>query len=194
MLGSFKLILETSLDKRSRPSPLLQHSLPSSLDVSCKDVSGVFQASDNRSESFMGFDTMKVKSSNMLRSFDQNNASTTSREITLDILISLQASEGFFVLHKPSPLWDRFQSQDNVKIENEIILCLQMAGCSGNKDTTSRIFDTILIIVFIQAQYPESAGLWELVVRKARSWILSQVSSNEEVAKNLEQIAHDNVR
>ncbi|KAK2775355.1 hypothetical protein FQN53_003176 [Emmonsiellopsis sp. PD_33] len=32
------------------------------------------------------------------------------------------------------------------------------------------LFDTILAITYIQTQYPESSGLWELVVRKARAW------------------------
>jgi hypothetical protein len=135
-----------------------------------------------------------VESPPFRNTLGQNDASTKSREITLDDLISLQASDGFFVLHKPSSVLDRFQSHYNDNIRNEITLCLQMAGRTENRDTISRICDTILMIVFIQAHYPESSRLWELVIRKARGWILSQVSNNEEVAKNLEQIAQDNAR
>ncbi|KAK2747367.1 hypothetical protein FQN55_005116 [Onygenales sp. PD_40] len=50
------------------------------------------------------------------------------------------------------------------------------ADASEPHQTSTRVtiqpalFDTILAITYIQSQYPESSGLWELVVRKARAW------------------------
>ncbi|KAK2777648.1 hypothetical protein FQN52_003014 [Onygenales sp. PD_12] len=50
------------------------------------------------------------------------------------------------------------------------------ADASEPHQTSTRVtiqpalFDTILAITYIQTQYPESSGLWELVVRKARAW------------------------
>src|SRR5262249_5941278 len=54
------------------------------------------------------------------------------------------------------------------------------------------IRDTVLIVVFIEAQFPESTELWELVIQKARGW-LEQLCDTEEL-RILEQIAGDNMQ
>ncbi|KAK2805188.1 hypothetical protein FQN51_000711 [Onygenales sp. PD_10] len=65
--------------------------------------------------------------------------------------------------------------------ENERNIIIQpataaTADASKPPQTSTRVtiqpalFDTILAITYIQTQYPESSGLWELVVRKARAW------------------------
>ncbi|KAK2803536.1 hypothetical protein FQN50_006971 [Emmonsiellopsis sp. PD_5] len=59
---------------------------------------------------------------------------------------------------------------------NIIIQPATTANTPNPKQTSTRVtiqpalFDTILAITYIQAHYPESSGLWELVVRKARAW------------------------
>jgi hypothetical protein len=54
------------------------------------------------------------------------------------------------------------------------------------------IRDTVLIVAFIKAHYPDSAELWELVVLKARGWV--ERLSDPEVLRSLEQIARDNMQ
>ncbi len=61
------------------------------------------------------------------------------------------------------------------------------------QDKAYRVFKTLLIVVFIEATYPDSAELWDLVVREAGRWLASELS-DPRLLKTLKQLAKDNIR
>jgi hypothetical protein len=112
---------------------------------------------------------------------------------TLDTLIGLQRSSGYLLFSDKilrSRVLGYFAPSVIEKLNEKI-----------RKDSPNlrwplaeaEIRDTILIIIFIEAQHPESSELYELVIQKARSWLRKRFKSDETL-NELEKIARDEMR
>jgi hypothetical protein len=121
----------------------------------------------------------------------QTEARVASPEITLDGLVGLQTSSGSFNLTNISfrPGILRHFSH---KVMEEMTDSLQNYNPALSLPEFRTIIDTVLVVVFIEAQYSHSAELLELVVLKARDWVKKE--SDLEVLKTLEKIARDNMQ
>jgi hypothetical protein len=124
----------------------------------------------------------------------QTEARVASPEITLDALVDLQTSYGSFALTNIY-FRGRFLRHFSHKMRKEMIDYLRnynlLEYLLGFR-TFRTIIDTVLVVVFIEAQYSHSAGLWGLVVLKARGWVKKK--SDLEVLRTLEKIARDNMQ
>jgi len=112
---------------------------------------------------------------------------------TLDTIIGLQSSSGYFIV--PST---RLRSHILSYFTPGVIGKLKKHSNQSEllfrwRHRNPEIVYTILIIIFIEVQYPESLELCELVIQKARSWLLEQLKSNETL-NELEEIARDEMR
>jgi hypothetical protein len=121
----------------------------------------------------------------------QTEARVASPQITLDGLVGLQTSSGSFNLtnisFRPSILL-----HFSHKVMEEMTDSLQNYNPALSLPEFRTITDTVLVVVFIEAQYSHSAELWELVVLKARGWVKKK--SDPEVLRTLEKIARDNMQ
>ena len=90
------------------------------------------------------------------------------------------------------PLSDDFRQRVLRRFESgvdEVILESLRSGVQALDGLNERdICDTLTCISFIKMMYPESAELWELVVSKAESWLVSQLS-DEKIVKVLLYLA-----
>ena len=85
----------------------------------------------------------------------------------------------------PFPLSDDFRQRVLRRFESGVdgvILESLRTGLKALDGLSERdICDTLICISFIKKMYPESAELWELVVNKAESWLLLQLSDKKVV-------------
>jgi hypothetical protein len=121
----------------------------------------------------------------------QTEARVASPEITLDALVNLQTSSGSFILTN-FPFRRRFLRHFSHKVMEEMTDSLQNYNLALSLPEFRTIIDTVLVVVFIEAQYSHSAELWELVVLKARGWVKKKI--DPEVLRRLEKIARDNMQ
>jgi hypothetical protein len=113
---------------------------------------------------------------------------------TLDTLIGLQRSSGYFLFSDQilcSRVLKYFAPSVLEKLNEQIRKGTSLFWSRSQK--TAEIRDTILTIIFIEAQYPDLSELYELVVQKARSWLRGKFKSDETL-NELEKIARDEMR
>ena len=96
-------------------------------------------------------------------------------------LISLQSSNGMFAIPTDRALWEDSAFNKYLGSLEKVKM-----GCPG---IALHLWITALAMQIMKLKMPEKKNLWELVAEKSKKYLLTELMSNEEEYKKLQESA-----
>lgn len=125
-------------------------------------------------------------------------SSSVTRHINLTDLINIQTFEGSFRLSSlavelRNDLLGRFSFANFTELEALLSSKSSWTLSTFHGKEPSEIGETFIVISFIRNQFPESKGLWQLIIEKADRWVasfLQDEKDREDVKKWIQEKWH----